>query len=147
MVNRIDRITESRLQKKKSPLFVCRGVISLRWFTFDAADLVVGEVHVGERDGRRGDDLEPVVVKPHVADAREAGEDATPNALQFVVGKVQVEEGGQLPECGRFQGLEVVVVKELDAKIIIDGIVLMGPQSFSLLTVARGTRLLGYVNM
>ena len=64
----------------------CRGTISLRWFTFDAADLVVGEVHVGERDGRRGDDLEPVVVKPHVADTREAGEDASPNALQFVVG-------------------------------------------------------------
>ena len=83
---------------------------------------------MSERYGRRWDDLEPVVVKPHVADAREAGEDATPNALQFVVGQVQVEEGGQLPKCGRFQGREIVVVKELDGKIIIDGLLLMGAE-------------------
>ena len=88
--------------------------------TFNTADLVVGEVHVGERDGRRGDDLQQVVVQPHVPDAGEAGEDAAPDALQFVVGQVQVEEGGQLSECGRLQGLEIVVVEELNAKMSIE---------------------------
>ena len=75
---------------------------------------------MGERDGRRGDDLQQVVVQPHVPDAGEAGEDAATDALEFVVGQVQVEEGGQLPEGRRFQGLEIVVVEELNAKIFIE---------------------------
>ena len=75
---------------------------------------------MGERDGRRGDDLQQVVVQPHVPDAGEAGEDAAPDALEFVEGQVQVEEGGQLPEGRRLQGLEIVVVEELNAKMSIE---------------------------
>ena len=60
---------------------------------------------MGERDGRRGDDLHLVVVEPHVPDAREAGENAAPDSLKFVVREIQVEEGRQLPERRRLEGL------------------------------------------
>ena len=37
--------------------------------TFNAANIVVGEVNVSERDGRRGDVLDSVIVQPHDPDA------------------------------------------------------------------------------